>query len=120
MAFAENSSVMIQYESEAEQNKRIRFELEKSKAAIEARLPGKEVTAFAYPNHVQGHFTFRLLSEIGYRLVFGGIQSDIGLKDPNRSYSYFKRVSADFLRCLEGNQSQSIFSVMRDKSIRGH
>ncbi|NQT24450.1 polysaccharide deacetylase family protein [candidate division KSB1 bacterium] len=117
-SITKKTTKIIQYESEAEQNDRIRSELEKSKTEIEARLPGKEVIAFAYPNHIQGRITSRLLSEIGYSLVFGGIQSDIGLNDPNRSYKYFKRVNADFIHCLTGNQSQGIFSVMRHKFIQ--
>ena len=118
MKIVRSRRINPRYETDRDQESRIRFQLEESKRQIESRLRDKKVTAFAYPHHVQGKITGRLLAETGYRFVLGGLEKNEMIADFQRKFRYIRRINGDFIRRLPGQERASLRDIFISKAGR--
>ena len=105
------------YESDEQQVARIRQEVQLSKKIIEEKLPDKKVSAFAYPFYERGELADGMLHECGYRLVFGGMNKDVS-RSEDKSFTFFRRVTGDFVMRLQGEGRLSLASIFLSKARR--
>ena len=105
------------YETEEQQAARIRREVELSKSIIEKKLPGKEVTAFAYPFYEHGKMVAEMLKEYGYRLIFGGLNKDVPMAEDSTCF-FLRRVTGDFVMRLPGEGRSSLARILLTKARR--
>jgi hypothetical protein len=106
------------YETEVEQERWIRYEIEESKRTIENQLPGKAVKHFAFPWHQEGKIATDLLLRAGYLTLGLGLCK--GYQHQVIKYGTFAvaRVNGDFVPTLPGATRESFWAIMWQKAIR--
>ena len=104
------------YETKAETEQWLRFELADSKQLLESRLAGKRVQHFCYPWFQGSALADRVAAEVGYQTVHKGVFS----RQRERSVTPLEvpRISADYLLTLPGSGRISFWSLWGQRLAR--
>lgn len=103
------------FESDAEMEKTILWELSESKRLLEERLPGKTVTHFCYPWFQGSATSDRLAGRAGYRAVHYGIalpRDDDGAHALPRR---IQRISEEYQCRLPGRERTSLLEIALER-----
>jgi peptidoglycan/xylan/chitin deacetylase (PgdA/CDA1 family) len=112
-----NNNLEPVYESQQDQKKRIRQEIELSKEIIEKKLMGKKVVSFSYPYNERSIIADQILKEAGYRYIFGGLNKCL-CYDSDNKLKFFRRVTGDFIMRLPGMGRSSLNRILLAKASR--
>jgi peptidoglycan/xylan/chitin deacetylase (PgdA/CDA1 family) len=116
-ALVKGRSVEGRYESEAEREDAIRFELVESRRDLEERTP-REVVHLCYPWHATGPTARRLAREAGYRTAFGGKVPGVPITRAGGDVERIARIGEDYVELLPGRGRRSLASVLGRKWSR--
>ena len=107
------------FESTKDRETAIRREMLGAKNLLEEKLPGIKIQHFCYPWYQGSSFSDAMAFEAGYRVVYYGFevspsQDTVGKNFPIK----VPRIPDDFLCCLPGKGSESVYKAWIDKVWR--
>lgn len=105
------------FESAAEREEAIRFELIESRRDLEERTP-REVVHLCYPWHAGGATARRLAREAGYRTAFWGKVPGVPITRAGGDLERIARIGEDYVELLPGRRRRSLASVLGRKWAR--
>jgi|CXWL01.1.fsa_nt_gi peptidoglycan/xylan/chitin deacetylase (PgdA/CDA1 family) len=111
-------SVEQRYETEAETEGAMRFDLGEARRLIRERA-GVEATALCYPWHVFSDAARRIAAEVGYVAAFAGkASSGPAISGKGAEPFELARVGEDYVERLPGPNRRPLLSILNEKLLR--